>query len=577
MVTIIDPDNLPNPGSSLFLPSLLAHIRAAAPGLPLEPIIIQVLLLCIVSGDRNLILRTREEDIGLVSRLATISLTSVFGYITHKLRCHADAKSQSSAKFLRSLFLPPPAATATDGSLSSPHNHYRHHRSSTTVRSRKSSFPRSMSFPSDITRPIQRTSQLTSDDLTAGADGGPFTETRSTPTRQSIQTEPSVPNFASSCNTTTHQRNASHVSSDVLKIPSAIVVSGLEHASLPAQRAVLRTLAEKKLVVEDNHSDVEPELRFDLPDDFIMVYVCRLDPREKPPIYNSLLDWFAMSTPINVQLSTRTAMHQYQPHRTSTPSTALSSPSIPGYPFPNVLMSGPSTPPPPHSSTPVMPPTFLARLKYLCATEVHMRPPLEIYLADLFTATRHFGALDAMMLTARARQDAEVLARAARLLGVDQTGAELIKEVAIGALDRIDEDSLTERGYARSGTSTQSFEALIDGSTLPFDVPDVASVHTHRSMRSAPIEDEEPLELDVSEADAARIFPRVVSHRVRVRDSPVDEVLSSAICGAVSLPGFIPKGMNSDWNEGPVDVHDPDTVWERETVKDILVHVLAKV
>jgi hypothetical protein len=203
-----------------------------------------------------------------------------------------------------------------------------------------------------------------------------------------------------------------------------------------------------------------------------------------------------------------------------------------------------------------------------------MRPPLEIYLADLFTATRHFGALDAMMLTVRARQDAEVLARAARVLGVDQTGAELIKEVSISDPERTDEES-TERGYHRSST-TQSFEALIDGSALPYDVPDVASMHTHRSSRSAP-EDEEVLELDVSEADVARIFPRVVSHRVRVRDSPVDEILSSAVCGAVSRPGVIPKGMNSDREEGPIDVHDPDTVWERETVKDILVQVLAKV
>ncbi|KAG1870243.1 hypothetical protein DFJ58DRAFT_765268 [Suillus subalutaceus] len=570
MVTIIDLDSLPHPGSTLFLPSLLAHIRTAAPGLPIEPVIIQVLLLCIVSGNRNLILRTREEDISLVSRLTTISLTSVFGCITHRLRCHADAKSHTPAKFLRSLFIPPPAVTATDGSLSPPH---RHHRSSTTVHSRKSSFPMSMS---DVARSIQHTSQLTSDDLTASADGGPFTETRSMSTRLSFQTESSVPNIGSSGNAAMHRRRTSHVNSDVIKIPSAIVVSGLEHASLPAQRAVLRTLAEKKLVVSDNHTDIEPELQLDLPDDFIMVYVCRLDPHERPPIYNSLLDWFAMSTPINVQLSTRAAMHNYQPHRTSTPSTALSSPSIPGYPFPNVIASGPPTPPPPNSSTPIIPATFLARLKSLCATEVRMRPPLEIYLADLFTATRHFGALDAMMLTVRARQDAEVLARAARVLGVDQTGAELIKEVSIGDPERTDEDS-TERGYPRSSMNTQSFEALIDGSALPCDVPDVTSMHTHRSTRSAPIEDEGPLELDVSEADVARIFPRVVSHRIRVRDSPVDEILSSAVCGAVSRLGVISNGMNSDWEEGPIDVHDPNTVWERESVKDILVQVLAKV
>jgi hypothetical protein len=206
-----------------------------------------------------------------------------------------------------------------------------------------------------------------------------------------------------------------------------------------------------------------------------------------------------------------------------------------------------------------------------------MRPPLNTYLADLFTATRHFGALDAMMLTARSRQDAEVLSRAARLLGVDQTGAELIKEAAIGVSERPDQDSFTERGYARSSTSTQSFEALIDGSVLPFELPDVASVHTHRSMRSALAEEEEALELDVSEADVARIFPRVVSHRVRVRDSPVDEILSSVVCGAVSWPGFTSQETNSDWEEGPINVHDPNIVWERETVKDILVHVLATV
>lgn len=293
MATIPD---LPSPGSISLLPSLLAHIRAVAPGLPFEPIIIQVLLLCIVSGDRNLILRTREEDIGLVSRLAAIvsvrpgwfnpcepasqltmqSLTSVFGYITHKLKCHADAKSQTSTEFLRSLFLPPPAATVSDGSLL-PHNHHRHHRSS----SRNYSFPRSTSFPGDA-RLIQVQRNLQLDDPT-GADVPP-TQTPSISTPPSLHTvgvytESSVPNFTSSGN----QRHT-HI-----KIPSAIVVSGLEHASLPAQRAVLQTLAEKKLVLDGNLPDIEPGLRLDLPDDFIMVYVCRLDPHERPPIYSSLV------------------------------------------------------------------------------------------------------------------------------------------------------------------------------------------------------------------------------------------------------------------------------------------------
>jgi hypothetical protein len=150
----------------------------------------------------------------------------------------------------------------------------------------------SMSFSSDVSRSIQHTSQLASDDPATSADGGPFTETRSMSTRLSLQTEPSVPNIGSSGNMTTHRRRTSHVNSDVLKIPSAIVVSGLEHASLPAQRAVLRTLVERKLTVSDNHSEIEPGLQLDLPDDFIMVYVCRLDPYERPPIYNSLVCTF---------------------------------------------------------------------------------------------------------------------------------------------------------------------------------------------------------------------------------------------------------------------------------------------
>lgn len=60
------------PGTQLFLATLLAHVRSALPGFPLEPTILQVLLLCIIAGDRNLILRTRDEDIGLVTKLAAM-------------------------------------------------------------------------------------------------------------------------------------------------------------------------------------------------------------------------------------------------------------------------------------------------------------------------------------------------------------------------------------------------------------------------------------------------------------------------------------------------------------------------
>jgi hypothetical protein len=168
-----------------------------------------------------------------------------------------------------------------------------------------------MSFSSDVARPIQHASQLASDDLTVSVDGGPFTEARSMSTRLSLQTETSVPNLDSSGNVAIHRRHTSHVNSDVVKIPSAIVVSGLEHASLPAQRAVLRTLAEKKLVVSDNHSEIEPELQLNLPDDFIMVYVCRLDPYERPPIYNILVCTFHTVPCAILYVSARLVCYEY--------------------------------------------------------------------------------------------------------------------------------------------------------------------------------------------------------------------------------------------------------------------------
>lgn len=68
----MDTDSLPPPGTQPFLPSLLNHVRLVAPGFPLEPVIVQVLLLCIISGNKNLILRTRDDDVALVSKLAAL-------------------------------------------------------------------------------------------------------------------------------------------------------------------------------------------------------------------------------------------------------------------------------------------------------------------------------------------------------------------------------------------------------------------------------------------------------------------------------------------------------------------------
>lgn len=256
-----------------------------------------------------------------------------------------------------------------------------------------------------------------------------------------------------------------------------------------------------------------------------------------------------MSSAVDVSQHTRLAMRQFR--LPSTPSSAQ--------PSPNIL--GPAA----HSVSPPMSPAFVDHLKSLCANHTHVRPTLDIYLADLFTATRHFASLDAMMLTVRARHDAEALIRASRVLGVDPTGAELIKDAANIVPEAASSETTSSsihRSYPPSNSvASVSSDALLD----TFDVPELEpslALNGRRGFADILGHSEDVLELDVSEADIARIFPRVVSHRVRVRDSPFDEVLSSAICGPMSRP---------------TDADGRELAWERSTVKDILVRILSEV
>ena len=76
--------------------------------------------------------------------------------------------------------------------------------------------------------------------------------------------------------------------------------------------------------------------------------------------------------------------------------------------------------------------------------------------------------------------------------------------------------------------------------------------------------------LDVSEADIARIVPRVLSHRLRVRDGPEDEIMGNLIHSAVGSCATCEVGDEED------DVKKQST-WERRMVKDILVRILAEI
>ena len=80
---------------------------------------------------------------------------------------------------------------------------------------------------------------------------------------------------------------ASVISSDSPSLPKAVVISGLEYAGTPAQRALLQALSDQSFVLED-----DPETVWRLPPDFIVVYVCANDAWERPKIHPSLVNRF---------------------------------------------------------------------------------------------------------------------------------------------------------------------------------------------------------------------------------------------------------------------------------------------
>ncbi len=74
-------------------------------------------------------------------------------------------------------------------------------------------------------------------------------------------------------------------------LPKAVVVSGLENTESPAQRALNRVLGDRKLVLsggDGGGADSEGGT-WTFPDDFIFVYVCELEPSDRPDILRPLV------------------------------------------------------------------------------------------------------------------------------------------------------------------------------------------------------------------------------------------------------------------------------------------------
>ncbi|TFK53538.1 hypothetical protein OE88DRAFT_1733444 [Heliocybe sulcata] len=550
------------PGTVGYFPDLLARLRTAAPSLPLEPLIFQSLLLCLVAGEKNLILRTQDEDISTVQKIAASILTSVLGFTTQKVKCRSK---RSPTDFLRSLFLTQPSASASSRKKRSSSR-----KSHSTITS-GSFLPRSSSITSEL---AASSSNLFSPFADQSHNGTPTTTSSSPllgPVRNRDEQQSEI-----SFNTTpdTVRRRAktrpplaqtpadseSVLASPFtpLTLPRAVVISGLEHVGLPAQRAFMQMLADKRLVLDEDGGEV-----WNLPADFIVVYVCPLDDRERPSVHNGLLDRFAMSAHIILANNIRESIPSHHSRSRYDPDSL--GPSVRG----GLLQS-----------------SELAILRSLAADSglVHLHPALSLYIADLFAGTRHHPELDGTLLTRRAHIDVEDLVRAHRVIFGDSTGTDLIR-LATG--EKTTEEWEDDQSHARSrnrtsSTRTEDYESEIEDMTtvrVSWDWKgDDGGGDAVRKLgvgsQSEP-DHEDPRDtqdqghadhevMDVSEADVAKVVPRVVSHRVRVRDGPQDEILGNVMfCAVGPSPAFKPT--------------EQDIEWERRTVKEIIVEVLADI
>ena len=198
------------------------------------------------------------------------------------------------------------------------------------------------------------------------------------------------------------------------------------------------------------------------------------------------------------------------------------------------------------SSQPTISPPLLQTLR-AAYQRTYFPAHLLLYTSDLFSAASHHPQLEGRLLTARARKDAEDLAKACRVLGVDLTGMELVENL-VSPDSRSSSSFETDQGLDVSLVN----DALGDIISGHVSIDDVLKLREEEA-------DTVPI-LDVSETDIARIVPRVVSHRLRVREGPHCEVLGSSVFAATQAPARGEDGLKT-----------------RSTVKDILVDILSQV
>ncbi|KJA27600.1 hypothetical protein HYPSUDRAFT_74642, partial [Hypholoma sublateritium FD-334 SS-4] len=601
-------------GTQEFVPDLLTHIRksAASIAVPLDLVILQSILLCLIAGEKNLILRTPDEDVALTVQLAVWTLSCIFNIPTRKLktrpptsgrrstskRTPASATStqpDSATAFLRSLFIPTHDEDGP-GEIAKHMNNAHARRSPPypprfkTKRPHTEYHAHSPWVSSDNATETQAPN-TTIESLSGTASTSQY-PLPTGPVPSIHKPRPMYPRDAPAARLphaytdplpflADHRRRKSttHSAKQVSReLPHALVVSNLEDAPDSVQHALAQVLATRKVVLPggaagDDHT-------WPLPAGFIAVYVCPWSATERPAIHKSLLDKFAMSTnvlvdahirrdyrmlPFSMAVPVRTVPvgsgDRFFSHSTPTSPAApavslpthtppLATRALPPVHHRAVTYSGPTAYGAPYPVGPTITadivPAGLLDALHAAHARTRLSPRLARYLADTLSAARAHPRLDAMLLTARAHEDAESLVRASRVLGLDLTGAELLRPAAIGsstegnATDEEDGDGDDEDDY-RSALDAWASASSADAHEHEHEnEPLIQGGDAASSARGGAVaqEDGAALEvLDAAEVHVARMVPRVISHRVRLRSGPEDEVLASALFGATFGPG----------------------------------------
>ncbi|KDQ21715.1 hypothetical protein BOTBODRAFT_50293 [Botryobasidium botryosum FD-172 SS1] len=412
-MVVVFPDGIV-PGTPAYLPALLSHLRSI-PELSFPPPVFTPIFLCLIAGEKNLVLRTKEEDVPKLAHLVEKIFVSLFGLPTQRIQLRS---ALSPAGFLREVFLNPPASLSSSLVTSAPGTHphamSKQSRSKLRPRHRKLSIPRPLSTASSsssvpglavpnaldyfnsnaksargntpsVLNPRRQMSASMDDSLTRRlhfhAERG---DSRS-------ETPPSP--IAS-----TSRHSYTPVLSDFpraepysdTQLPHALVLSKLEKVSIPTQNALSELLRTRTVTLDVDVDDESHKEVWKVPPGFMVVYVAPIgDERERPPISKGLLDRFAFSTTVQ-------SFDQHTPRLPFRRASHITQEMVQN----------------------------LNRL----ARETSIHPRLDTYVSSLLTATRHHAALDGTLITARCMQDFAAFIKASRVAfggpEKDKSGAE---------------------------------------------------------------------------------------------------------------------------------------------------------